>query len=113
MKYIKLYEDVIKPKIGDFVYCSGKGKSNEDYIETNIGEIMDVYFPTPSMARYANEFQGKPYKYSNMNETTVYKIKYNPGHFYFEDWFERNEILDFSNNKEDLEYHIQAKKYNL
>jgi hypothetical protein len=48
MKYIKLYETLDEPQIGDYVYCQEASGSNDDiigkkideFLENNIGQII-------------------------------------------------------------------------
>ena len=105
MKYLKEFESEIGkyPKVDDYViahfepptstyiscstYISWKGEPIllDDYIDINIGKIV------------------------KMSGTLNFLIKYSEDSW----WFKLNEIVHWSENKEDLELVLQAKRYNL
>lgn len=110
MKYLKHFEEKKEnPKIGDYVICKERHNNNPDmkgitdFISNNIGEIVFGSY---------NADDGEHYDY---------KIKYNniPTNliFGFNEYYERpmyrSEIIEWSENKEDLKQIITAKKYNL
>lgn len=95
MKYIKKYESVIKPKIGDYVIVVpnsnrfGLSQSWRDYLKCHIGKIVGKYYYT-----YHVEFDTA----DGLSQILNFKI---------------DEIVDFSENREDLEYIEIANNYNL
>lgn len=102
MKYIKLYESLDKPQIGDYVICD----------DVTIPQIINT------IGRIE-----KYYRYSNI--TYPYYIKFDDDFMdsldseelsYFENGLRKmskNEIIHFSSNREDLETIINANRYNL
>jgi len=116
MKYLKKYEEVSDNlQIGDYVICvctsftDGKIKK---FIDTNIGKYVRYITNIKDVVddfRYAIEYDNVPpelYRYSDI--------------FSYESGIEniclrvsRNEIIEYSKNKEDLEAIINANKYNL
>ena len=111
MKYIKTYEYRTKqPKIGDYVLVTDFEIDElevKNFIETNIGQIIEI--DKSAEVPYCVVFEKVPIEY---------KIR---PYFGFDckdkikncRWFKRDEILNFSSNKEDLEVILAAKKYNL
>ena len=114
MKYIKTYELINqdKPKVGDYVICCEEGyktanlhdKIFYEFINENIGQLVKI---DPAADK---EF---PYivKYNNINwevgkyfrNTEVENARK----------FDRSEIKNWSEDKEELEVFLSAKKYNL
>ena len=112
MKYIKTYEDATtkdEPQVGDYVLCKLKGtnslKELKEYLSNNIGictrikkssvdslityYTINFYGPISQRLSY-NCFNGSNYRY-----------------------FEKDELLFWSPNKEDCEAFLAANKYNL
>lgn len=108
MKHIKTYENTIgKPKLGDYVICSENANYDmHEFISKNIGKIvLTVYQPTNTV-KYDYLVQ-----YNNIPENL---------NIYFEDYGASNarpmdidEITEFSENRENLEFVLNANKYNL
>lgn len=98
MKYIKEYENIIGPKVGDYVLMRTKQPDLEDYISTHIGQITDIDRSTLNV-RYDNV---PPEILANSihNELGVRT-------------FTRGLIVDYAPTKEKLELQIQSNKYNL
>jgi hypothetical protein len=102
MKYLKLFEkaNVDEPQIGDYVICSATEDVDDElknFLLTAIGQIR-------------NKNHRGIYDYSVYFENI-------PQHV-IDNWdnpidFQKSEIENWSKNKEDLEYIIAAKKYNL
>ena len=94
MKYLKTYEDVNKPEVGDYVIVSVQQKYSNYKPMNVIGQIYDMkeqeFIPTYYSVKYTLP-DGK----------TSHEIFYN------------YHIKEFSKNKEDLEYILNANKYNL
>ncbi len=107
MKYLKTYEQINKgtPKIGDYVICEEIGNSDDAYnnfLKTTIGKIVSI---GTSKYKYQVQYNNIPTKFLS--------------YFGREKTYENcramldDEIIYFSNNKEDLEPFIQSNKYNL
>jgi hypothetical protein len=106
MRYIKTYENIKGPEIGDYVVASTRFFSirNSDFYNflcNNVGKINDYqndewvvnYLSVPKPIR----------KYlSYWNRTVGWCRSFRP-----------SEIEFYSKNKEDVEIYIQAKNYNL
>jgi len=115
MKYIKTYENIkyrYEPKIGDYVVCHEKllDVNNNpmcgdiyDFTSNNIGEI--------SFGRHEND-DGITYDYRVKYDNIPESLLINFGEYYDRP-MDRNEIVAWSDNKEDLEEFLSAKKYNL
>lgn len=97
MKYIKTFEKLGEPTIGDYVICVDKDYDDlefNNFLATSIGKVVK-------------------YQYDQ------YYVEYDNPPIYIEDtWgnpirFILDEILHFSKNKEDLEIYVQANKYNI
>ena len=106
MKHLKIYEELnnTKPKIGDYVICKDYLTEVYNFVLNNIGQIIDIVSNYHG-DQYVIKFENIPeniknwfYNYNNDRNTRSY---------------DENEILYFSNNKEDLEIILQTKKYNL
>ena len=111
MKHIKIYENTIKPKLGDYVICYEKINIGTDwqedfmnFLSSNIGigyksPVTDVYF------YYLVQYYDIPYDLSGFFNTYDKKTNTRPMHI--------DEIVEFSENKKDLDSYVVAKKYNL
>lgn len=109
MKYIKRFDKKEKPKVGDYVLVKENLKNNPDlykiidFTSNNIGEII-----------FGKHLADDEITYD-------YKVKYNNvPHLlipYFGEYYDRpmrrSEIVEWSENKIDLEIFLDAKKYNL
>lgn len=82
---IKRFNESVEPEVGDYVIVNFKRVSTiADLLGKSIGKIIE-------------------------QTNKLYRVKYGST-----DWVvNRNEIEEFSKNKEDLEHIIAAKKYNL
>lgn len=101
MKYLRTYESLSEPEIGDYVYCKNTTDNNKEFdkfLEFNIGKIM---------ASLPHLRPGDIYvKFDNFEESGVDGINH-PVNFL------RDEILYWSKDKEDVEIYMNSKKYNL
>lgn len=96
MKYLKTFESVNEPQVGDYVSCEENDEYFTSYfISNNIGVIIDV-------------------------QDDLYFVKYNniPKDIkeYFDEYCRdmlRDEIKFWSKSKEDVDKYIATKKYNL
>ena len=111
MKYIKKFENVkIEPKIGDYViiepsslFVHGSTFSDlttKEFISNNIGQITHIQNPE----------QCRPIISVRYFNIPSHLIKF--FHTYCRD-YRKDEIVEISKNKEELELKLQAKKYNL
>lgn len=115
MNYLKTYEELdenpyhsemTNVNIGDYIIT--KEEEAEDvfkyFLDNNIGKVVS-FFSNGAIVRYKNipdDMISSPYpKYSHgFNTDNTW-------------WVEFKNIVCISNNKEDLEHYISAKKYNL
>jgi hypothetical protein len=81
---IKRFNESVEPEIGDYIIVNLKNSTIGELLSNSIGKIVE---------------------YNNK----IYKVKYGTTNW----TVYRNEIEEFSKNKEDLEPFIAAKKYNL
>ena len=108
IRNFKIYErDVLSkytdpPKIGDYVICTEFVRPDQillNFLSSNIGQIRRI-----------SEDYYNPYHiyYENIPEDIG-------DQFFFNDFreFSINEILEYSENKKDLEHIIAANKYNI
>lgn len=101
MKYIKAYEKLSdEPQIGDYVLCEINDYDNrlEKFTKSNIGQIISK--------------DNSPYPYRIKYENIPTYLK---GRFGYDNTrgISREEIINFSPNKEDLKALLNAIKYNL
>jgi len=115
MKYLKKFEDtnVDEPKVGDYVIISDSmdyGSHIYDayvyFVNNNIGKLYSI----------KNEYSD----YSDYYRVLFYNIPKDAEEWFSENYdgdkyiiVDREDIVYWSKNKEDLEPYIQAKKYNL
>jgi hypothetical protein len=92
MKYIKTYENINEPKVGDYavVKLPNYDSSISRLLEIEIGKIKKTFLPTKT----------EGWSYLITFGTIDFLVK-------------RKEIVDFSESKEKLEPYIQQLKYNL
>jgi hypothetical protein len=104
MKYIRLFEERIigNPKVGDWVICKSSNDRDielNQFLATNIGEVI---MEDPPEWDYEILYKDAP--------DWIVDI----AHIYDKSiGFDREEILYWSKNKEELEYIVSANKYNL
>jgi len=105
MKYIKKFESVDAPQIGDYVVCQdGLSPSSDndnllnDFMSNNIGVIV-MYDPKSS---YGYEIE-----YNNIPDNAM---EYFSNNYIL---VSKSEIKFWSKNKEDVEAYLSGKKYNL
>ena len=109
MKYIKTYENIdSEPKIGDYVICIDKGQDDEEFIDflsNNIGKIVSIGIKLYISYDYVVQYEYIPEEIAYYFHTYNKNKNSRPMNI--------NEIIEFSENKKDLEMYIDAKKYNL
>jgi len=111
MKYIKKFENIKdEPKVGDYVLMKSSMQNKEmtDFIDNTIGKIIKIeikyHFNTVSV-----EYEDIPMEIASLFGYENYNLNHNIG---FRE-FLYSSIIDYSENKEDLEYKIKAKNFNL
>ena len=116
MKYIKQYEAIEEPQIGDYVICEdGNNRQLIDFLCSNIGKI--IRFRTnedPPLPRF--KFFNNKFKYMVLYENIPENLNVNFNSAYHMPncrAMSRDEIKHFSHNKEYLEQFIINTKYNL
>ena len=101
MKYLKKFENVNKPEIGDYVLVKSHTRYKEvkNFIDSNIGVIFKIRKDIITV------------KYKNIPSNIINKFSYinnnNSSGVYD---FYSYKIENFSKNKEELEMILQAKK---
>jgi len=112
MKYIKIYEKIKKPEVGDYILAN-VNFFDEKYIKflnENIGQIVKIY----PQSEHENEDKAMV-EYKKRPEEDIW-------YMFYSDALERNiyntsiwvkNIVAFSKRKEDLEMILAGKKYNL
>ena len=112
MKYIKKFENHIDDiQIGDYVIChedSDSNRSNElvDFVNNNIGRIVSHGYY--SADDYNITFDNIPKKFK---KNDYFSIK--DGDKEYSRYMQKNEIIDWSKNKEELELKLAVNKYNI
>ena len=112
MKHIKTYENItVLPKLGDYVICYEKVDHDlhvkfAKFLSKNIGRIVSTNVTSVNGVNYNYLIQ-----YNKIPEIL---------NTYFDEYDKPNsrpmnidEIIEFSENKEDLKAYMAAKKYNL
>jgi len=106
MKYLKKFENINEPKIGDYVICVNYENTDlkilDDFLSSNIGKIVRDKTNVEKF-KYSIKFENIPKNLKGFTENGVGD----------EIIFRSDEIAHFSKNKEDLEHIIDANKYNL
>jgi hypothetical protein len=120
MKYIKNFEFLFenykesKPKIGDYVYLNKDPKKwnykpeTFDFIKQNIGKIDHI--EQEKKLLYHIIFSKKPKNKNNYDFDFRYDNGKLEGYTLYATY---EDILDFSNNMEDLQHYVDSNKYNL
>lgn len=116
MKYIKKYESVNKPQIGDYVICEEINNNTTSthaieinkYVMLHIGQIIKIFPPTSDLGvMYVVKYENLP------NELQNSFIFYDDIEHHDRRGFYTDEIKFYSTNKKDLEDILLLKKYNL
>ena len=111
MKYIKTFESVDEPQVGDYVICDEEQLSDKDvtdFVNSHIG----IIFKTLNNGRFPNEYV---VKFKDVPESLVMKYSFDYGDTYMLNARKiyRHEIKCWARTKEELEHKIAANKYNL
>jgi len=107
MKYLKKFENLDEPQVGDYVVCSviiTTGVKDEliKYMNNNIGKIIKKEDRTKQQYYVYYEY------YENAPVDLF--VRYISENYW---WFDKNEILYYSKNKEECEVYLDTKKYNI
>ena len=102
MKYLKRFENVNKPEVGDYVIAVDNSVSNKyiEFFKSNIGKI-----------NYINDWTNVVDFTVEYDHDEIIKANVNLDNGCFT--FFLSEILARSKNKDDLELYMNAHKYNL
>ena len=107
MKYIKKYENINKPQIGNFVVCQDQFTKLKTFVNTNIGQYIkfsDEGHDGPTGRQYLIQFKNVP---PELYQLFKYYIEPNCRAYTL------SEIIFHSKNKKDCEIFLTANKYNL
>ena len=130
MKHLKTYEEILitdnGPQIGDYVICRDTEKFLNDFLSTNIGQVIDDRVEHNTGHGRLDVLKNKKYFVRNYPDYFIYPIKYDnipsynssdklKKHFNNNNfrYMEKTDILFYSPNKEDCETFLAANKYNL
>ena len=108
MKYIKKFENNKDPQIGDYVIVhehenDPKNKYKKEKLNNFLDNNIGRYIRENSHIIYTYEIQ-----YDNIEDYISYFNVETKSRL-----FSREEIVNFSPNKEDLEHYLTAKNYNI
>jgi len=111
MKHIKTFENIKEPQVGDYVNCkedniyTSNKESLYNFIYNNVGKIHIIRDKNVTYRRYVVYYDNVPDDIKDRfddRKNGLMSRNYND-----------EEILFFSENKQEVEAYIQAKKYNL
>lgn len=101
MKYIKAYEKLNQPTLGHYVLVKTQPDSkNKWWVEKQIGKIVDI--DTIYNSQHNDNYE-LGVEFVNPDRNDGKNIW----------WTNRDNIIKFSKNKEDLEIFVDINKYNL
>ena len=109
MKYLRTYEKLDEPQIGDYVVCMEELSSDKDslsvikFLTNNVGQFIIKNDNSIFKFFYLIKFENVPKRLSGKFFDGSKGCRR----------MSRDEILYFSKDKEDCEIFINAKKYNL
>jgi hypothetical protein len=109
MKYIKTFENINEPQIGDYVVCEEEYQrySSGNFARENVGEIIDT---SENGYYYIIKYENVP---ENLKDELYFKDLDSDKEYSDVIPMNRNEIKFFSPSKEYAESYISSKKYNL
>ena len=114
MKYIKTFENVDKPEVGDYIVVDSLSSDSDvkNFMDYHVAQIEDFFgwdivtINYNSVPRYIRHFFGKLEKSGTFGNYTVYRKQ-----------ILIDEIISFSKSREEMEELIEtrknANKYNL
>lgn len=113
MKYLKLFEELeVEPKIGNYVICKLNSKAYgpefKKFLPTIIGKIVNRQDVFPDKVNYAIRYEEDDVP----EEFRDYFISHLKS-FNYVRWQNSKDIIFWSENKEDVEAYLEAKKYNM
>ena len=115
MKYIKTFENIKEPEIGDYVLMTIENKKGfypayTSFIENNIGEILSRVGNRIEVRYYVSTYE----EFSKMQTHFRYiSHDFEENEYYFSNIFYVNSVLEFGKTKEEVELKVSTKKYNL
>ena len=106
MKYIKKYENVEEPQVGDYVLMRTDSKNIDyrNFLKNNVGQIIEMESDFHMSVKYENV----PIKFIKMGLFVWSSVEQEYYHT-----FNKRKMLVFSDNPNDLELKFQMRKYNL
>ena len=114
MKYLKTYENINEPIIGDYVICIPDNliKNSEYFFNNAIGKIIKKAIITRKEYSYGVEYENIP---KFIQEYYCALRKNADGTQYQENiiWFERDMIEYYSKSIEEIKMKMKSGKYNL
>ena len=132
MKYLKTYESLNVPEIGDYVICKDntvlhhnnqhyKNSTNLqflDFISTHVGQIVKIDVSHEFFVRYDDDppINLMDYAFYEKNRSIIWDIK--SAKIIYDKYtnitsFKKEEILYWSKDKKEVEAMIEGDKYNL
>src|ERR1035437_1281518 len=111
MKYIKKFENIKDgPKEGDYVLMKSTMMNPDmnEFIDNNIGKILKIK-PTQNYTSLEVEYKNITIEIASKFGYNDYKNDENTG---IHD-FLMSSVVDYSENNQDLEYKINARKFNI
>ena len=121
MKYLKYFEDNTEPQIGDYVVSNFKFSKKiwADYINSNIGQIIDIapeYESFHGRTVFYTKYPVTDYIYDihfmdNENKDLVKTDEDNNKYIIMK--FTRNVIINFSPDKENAKIFMTTAKFNI
>lgn len=117
MRYIKTYENINEPQVGDYVigYSLYFSDKTNNFLKNNIGKIIDSENNAYNNPEYRVQYEDVPDNVVDSVDFYTF-VPYEGNRFAKRVYFVKlvkSEINHFSKNKEDLEPYINANKYNL
>ncbi len=121
MKYIKLFENIQpEPQIGDYAIVNLKRIFDEleNFTDNNICQIKNIKTRTLYWNYdYHIEFDAVPEKYHYLFQRYLndknYQSSVNHKDVKYRRWISEDNLVFFSNNIQDCQLFIEAKKYNI
>lgn len=110
MKYIKTFENIDKPEIGDYVICDvekGMFPDLYEFLKLHIGKVINI---VESNEPYHVRFDVNR-EYIDKSISSYHKRIYKGKKLTIA--FNRDEVKTFAKTKKELEIKINADKYNL
>jgi len=117
MKYIKKFENIEEPELGDYVLIRENRDYTQpynDFINNNIGQIVLTDFSFNKKRIEVRYYVDTFDEFKNMKNYFRYiSFDFVSNEYYFSNWFKMNMVSEFGKTKEDVELKASTKKYNL